>query len=47
MEFSICVVTGFTGENYGTKLQSTALCRYFEQIGYDTVILNGFYWQMF
>lgn len=39
---SIIVVTGFTGGNYGTKLQSTALCKYFEYLGYDTAILNKF-----
>ena len=42
MKFDICVVTGYEGENYGTKLQSTALCKYFEQMGYSTMILNKF-----
>ena len=42
MKFSVCVVTGFAGGNYGTKLQSTALCKYFEKMGYDTVILDKF-----
>lgn len=42
MNFDICVVTGYAGGNYGTKLQSTALCKYFEQLGYSTVISNKF-----
>ncbi len=39
---SIIVVTGFKGGNYGTKLQSTALCKYFESLELDTSILDGF-----
>lgn len=38
----IIVVTGFKGGNYGTKLQSTALCKYFEKLGYKTSILEKF-----
>lgn len=39
---NVIVVTGFRGGNYGTKLQSTALCKYFEQLGYRTSILEKF-----
>ena len=39
---NVIVVTGFKGGNYGTKLQSTALCKYFEKLGYDTSILEKF-----
>lgn len=39
---SITVVTGFRGGNYGTKLQSTALCKYFENAGFETSILEKF-----
>ncbi len=39
---NIIVVTGFRGGNYGTKLQSTALCKYFEKLGYNTSILEKF-----
>ena len=38
----ITVVTGFRGGNYGTKLQSTALCKYFEKLGYHVSILEKF-----
>ena len=39
---TVCVVTGYKGGNYGTKLQSTALCKFFEKKGYQTYILNSF-----
>ena len=39
---NVIVVTGFKGGNYGTKLQSTALCKYFEKLGYTTSILEKF-----
>lgn len=38
----ITIVTGFKGGNYGTKLQATALCKYFEKLGYNTSILDRF-----
>ena len=39
---TVVIVTGFEGENYGTKLQSTALCHYFESLGYKTYIIGSF-----
>lgn len=41
-KLNITVVTGFKGGNYGTKLQSVALCKYFEGKGYKTFILEKF-----
>ena len=38
----ICVVTGYKGGNYGTKLQSTALCKFFELHGCEVLILEEF-----
>lgn len=42
MKDKICVVTWYNSPNYGTQLQATALCRYFEKKGYDVSILKSF-----
>lgn len=39
---SVCIVTWFGGQNFGTTLQATALCKWFEMKGYETTILGSF-----
>ena len=39
---TVCVVTWFTSWNFGTQLQATSLCKYFEEQGYHTYILKKF-----
>lgn len=41
-EKKVCVVTWFGGSNFGTTLQATALCKWFESKGFDTMILGSF-----
>ena len=36
----VCVVTWYKSDNYGTQLQSTALCKYLEKKGLDTYMLG-------
>lgn len=43
----IYVVTGYKGHNYGTKLQSTALCKYFEKLGFHVEIVERFWVKSF
>ncbi|MBO5163938.1 MAG: polysaccharide pyruvyl transferase family protein [Ruminococcus sp.] len=38
----ICVVTWYNSTNYGTQLQATSLCKYFEECGYKTYVLKNF-----
>ena len=38
----VCVVTWFSSWNFGTQLQATSLCKYFEEQGYRTYILKRF-----
>ncbi len=38
----ILVVTGYGGPNYGTNLQSAALCKYFASAGHEVRILRRF-----
>ncbi len=38
----ICITTFFNSNNYGSRLQATALSRYFDSNGYDTYFLTSF-----
>ncbi len=38
----ICVVTWYNTDNYGTQLQSAALCKYLEKCGLDVYVLKAF-----
>lgn len=38
----ICVVTWYNTDNYGTQLQSAALCKYLEKCGMDVYVLKAF-----
>ena len=38
----ICVVTWYNSTNYGTQLQATSLCKYFEEKNYKTYVLKNF-----
>lgn len=38
----ICVVTWYDTDNYGTQLQSAALCKYLEKCGMEVYVLKSF-----
>ena len=38
----ICVVTWYNTDNYGTQLQSAALCKYLEKCGMEVYVLKSF-----